>query len=136
MRVTNNVLVNNMKRNLTINIRNMEKSQMQLATGRRINRPSDDPTGIVDSLRLKTRIKENRQYQANVDDAISWLETTDSALHNLSNILNRVYELTVYGANGSLASEDRGALRGEIHRQYCLRGPLYFRRQQYHRAPL
>jgi flagellar hook-associated protein 3 FlgL len=114
MRVTNNVLVNNMKRNLTVNIRNMEKSQMQLATGRRINKPADDPTGIVDSLRLKTRLNEIRQFQANVDDALSWLETTDYALNNLGKILNRVYELTVYGANGSLAFEDRKALADEV----------------------
>jgi flagellar hook-associated protein 3 FlgL len=114
MRITNNVLINNMKRNLTINIRNMEKSQMQLATGRRINKPSDDPTGIVDSLRFKTRIKENQQFQENVKDAVSWLETTESALNNLSKILNRVYELTTYGANGSLATEDRSALADEV----------------------
>lgn len=110
MRITNNVLVNNLRRNLYTNLHNMEKYQMQLATGRRINKPSDDPTGLVDSMRIRTRLNENVQYQANIDDATAWLNTTDEALGSLTNIMNRVYELTVASANGTNTPEDR-----EIH---------------------
>lgn len=113
MRITNNVLVNNLKRNLYTNLRSLDRLQTQLSTGKRINKPSDDPTGIVDTLRLSTRIKESQQYQANVKDAISGLESTDDALNSLNNIMNRIYELTVYAANGTLSHEDRGALAEE-----------------------
>lgn len=112
MRITNNVLVNNLRRNLYTNLHNMEKYQMQLATGRRINKPSDDPTGLVDSMRIRTRLNENVQYQANIDDATAWLNTTDEALGSLTNIMNRIYELGVSAANGTNAPEDR-----EIHAQ-------------------
>lgn len=115
MRITNNVLVNNLRRNLYTNLHNMEKYQMQLATGRRINKPSDDPSGLVDSMRIRTRLNENVQYQTNIDDATAWLNTTDEALGSLTNIMNRVYELTVEAANGTNNPEDRAVHAKELN---------------------
>jgi flagellar hook-associated protein 3 FlgL len=114
MRITNNVLVNNLKNNLSRNIFNMEKIQNQLATGKRISRPSQDPTGIVESMRLASRLKENKAFQDNAREAKSWLSTTDEALDSLTVALRRAYELTVQGANGVLAPEDREAIKAEI----------------------
>ncbi len=114
MRVTNNILINNLKRNLALNIRNMEKTQNQLASGKRISKPSDDPVGIVESLRLSSRLRENQQFQENVQDAVGLLETSDTVLGSLDSALNRVYELTVYGANGSMSNGDRQALKEEV----------------------
>lgn len=114
MRITNNVMVNNLRRNLYTNLHNMEKYQMQLATGRKINKPSDDPSGLVDSMRIRTRLNENIQYQANIDDATAWLNTTDEALGSLTNIMNRVYELSVAAANGTNSPEDRKVHAQEV----------------------
>ena len=114
MRITNNVLVNNLKNNLSRNIRNMERSQNQLASGKRIGRPSEDPTGIVESMRLASRLRENRIFQENVKDASSWLTTTDEALDSLTIALRRAYELTMQGANGTLSPEDRGTICAEV----------------------
>lgn len=114
MRITNNVLVNNLKNNLSRNIRNMERTENQLATGKRISKPSEDPTGIVESLRLASRLRENRQFQENVGDASSWLSTTDEALGSLSTALTRAYELTIQGSNGTLAPDDRAAVCAEM----------------------
>ena len=114
MRITNNVLVNNLKNNLSRNIFNMEKIQNQLATGKRISRPSQDPTGIVESMRLASRLKENKAFQDNAREAKSWLSTTDEALDGLTVALRRAYELTVQAANGVLAPEDQAAVKAEI----------------------
>lgn len=114
MRITNNVLTNELRNNLSRNIRNMEITENQLATGKRISKPSDDPTGIVASLRLSSRLRENKQFQENIDNAGGWLTTTDEVLGSLTTALNRTYELTVQGANGSLADTDREALADEI----------------------
>lgn len=114
MRITNNVLVNNLKNNLSRNIRNLEQLQNQLASGRRISRPSQDPTGIVESMRLASRLNENKVFQENAKDATGWLETTDEALGSLNTALQRAYELTVQGSNGALADEDRQAVCAEI----------------------
>ena len=114
MRITNSVLVNNLRNNLSRNIRTMEKIQTQLITGRRINKPSEDPTGLVESLRLSTRLRENSMFQQNVEDAKSWLTTTDEALGSLTTALQRVYELTVEGANGTFDTEEREAICAEV----------------------
>lgn len=114
MRITNNVLLNNLKRNLAGNLRSMDYYQNQLATGKRISKPSDDPVGLVDSLRLRTRLGECRQFQANVKNAMSWLETTDDTLGSLTSVLNRTYELTVYAANGALEEQEYKALQEEV----------------------
>jgi len=114
MRVTNSMLINNLKRNLSRNIGQMEKTQNMMASGKRISKPSDDPVGIVESLRLSTRLRENAQYQENVKDAVSLLSTTDTVLGSLGSAINRAYEQTVYGANGTMTHEERQALRDEI----------------------
>lgn len=114
MRITNSVLVNNLKNNLSRNIRLLGKIQLQLETGRRISKPSIDPTGIVESLRLTTRLKENEQYRNNVEDALGWLNTTDDALGALNSVIQRIYELTVQGANGPLDVEERHSICEEV----------------------
>lgn len=114
IRVTNNMLVNDLMRNLNNNYRMMDKYQRQLATGRKINAPSDNPAGLVKSLRLRTNIVENEQYLANINEAINFMETTDSALDNITQILHRVRELTVKAANGTNDPGAHQAIADEI----------------------
>lgn len=116
MRITNNILINNLKSNMRTNIRNLEKYQRQLASGQRINKPSDDPVGLVSVLRLSSRLRDNEQYKANVNDAMSWLTATESSLSVLTENVNRVHELTVYGATGTLTYDDRKALSAEVRK--------------------
>lgn len=114
MRMTNNIMINNLKHNISRNMYKLSTLDTMLSTGKRINKPSDDPTGIVDSLRLSSRLRETTQYQANVADAKSWLESTDSTLGSLNSVLNRAYELTVKAANGTLSLEDRNTIKEEL----------------------
>lgn len=108
IRVTNNMLINDLARNLNTNMRQMELYQKQLQTGRTINRPSDNPAGLVKSLRLRTNLTEGEQYLNNISEAISFMETTDAALDNIGQIMHRVRELTVKAAN--TGTNDQGAL--------------------------
>lgn len=123
IRITNNMLVNDLKRNLNSNMRNMDIYQRQLSTGRKINQPSDNPAGLVKSLRLRTNLTEIEQYTANIDEALNFMETTDAALDNINQILQRVRELTVKAGNGT---NDAGALEaiaseiGELKEQLKL----------------
>ncbi|NLB89274.1 MAG: flagellar hook-associated protein FlgL [Syntrophomonadaceae bacterium] len=109
IRVTNNMLVNDLRRNLNTNMRYMDIYQRQLATGRKINLPSDNPAGLVKSLRLRTNLTEGAQYINNIGEAINFMETTDSALNNIGQIIHRVRELTVKASN--TAVNDSGALQ-------------------------
>jgi len=114
IRITNNMLVNDLKRNLNNNMINFDKYQRQLATGRKINLPSDNPAGLVKSLRLRTNLVEGEQYLANINEGINFMETTDAALNNLNSILQRVRELAVNAANGTNDDSARRAIADEI----------------------
>lgn len=114
MRVTNGMLIANFMRDLNTNLRNLAKYQHQLASGRKISRPSDDPVAIVHSLRLRSDLGDIGQFLKNVDHALSWLNLTDTALSQAGDILQRARELAVYGANGTLPQESRNALAEEV----------------------
>jgi len=92
----------------------MDKLNTQLATGTRINTPSDDPAGLVTSLRLRTKLHQNEQYKKNVSDALSWMEIADSALNNYNSVLQRVRELTVEAANGTNEPSSLKAIADEL----------------------
>ncbi|WP_418791023.1 flagellar hook-associated protein FlgL [Phosphitispora sp. TUW77] len=114
MRVTQGMLAGNFLNNLNANYRNMNRIQEQLSTGKKINRPSDDPIGVATSLRLYTGLTETEKYKSNVDAATAWLDTTDTALGQAGDVLNRVRELTIAGASDSLSQSARYALAAEI----------------------
>ncbi|MEN6348139.1 MAG: flagellar hook-associated protein FlgL [Syntrophomonas sp.] len=101
IRITNNMMANTLTRNMNTNLKNMNELQNQIATGRKINKPSDDPGGLVRSLRLRSDITANEQYLANISDSLSYMDTTESAMDNLTSVMNRVRELTVQAANGT-----------------------------------
>jgi flagellar hook-associated protein 3 FlgL len=108
------MMINNMLRNMSANLNRLDKYQSQLATGRKIRVPSDDPVGASRSLRARTDLARNQQYAKNVDDAMSWLDMTESSLTELNSVLQRAKEITVQGANGSLADEDRQKVAQEL----------------------
>lgn len=100
-RVTQSMMNTQMMRNLNNNMVKMDNLQNQLATGRKINKPSDDPVGISFSMRYRSEYSANTQYQSNVDASLSWLEYTDTMLSQAGDVLHRVRELAVQGSNGT-----------------------------------
>lgn len=107
MRITNKVLSNNMLRNMYQTMRGMDKYQQMLTTNKKINRPSDNPSGNITSLRMRTKLTQNEQFKENVTAAKSWLETTEDSLIAMGEIMAQGRELAIKGANGS---NDEGAL--------------------------
>lgn len=107
MRITNKVLSNNMLKNMYQTMGGMEKYQQMLTTGRKINRPSDDPAGNITSLRMRTKLAQNEQFKSNATTTQSWLEKTEDALISVGEIMQRTRELAIKGAN---STNDEGAL--------------------------
>jgi len=114
MRITNNMLINNMMGYVSNNLTRMQRYQSQLATGKKISVPSDDPVVAARSLRLRTDVAELEQFKKNVDDATSWVELTESTLSEMTNIYQRLSELAVDGANGSKTPEDMQKIKTEV----------------------
>jgi flagellar hook-associated protein 3 FlgL len=101
LRVTPGMMHTQLTRNLNRTLTEMAKLQEQMTTGRKINRASDDPVGITYSLRYRSELSGNVQYQKNIDMALSWLDFNDTVLQQAQDVLKRLKELSVQGANGT-----------------------------------
>lgn len=113
MRITNNMLINNMLANLNTNLTRMNKYQNQLATGKKITLPSDDPIVASRALKLRTDVAEIDQYLRNVDDATSWMEITESTLAQIGDVMQRLREITVQGSTGTTTPDDLDKIKKE-----------------------
>jgi flagellar hook-associated protein 3 len=67
----------------------------QMSDGKRIHRPSDDPVRVIRSLQYRSAIKQNEQFVTNVKDAQSWMEMTDKATGDLSEIVSQAKSIVV-----------------------------------------
>ena len=101
MRITNNMMTNNFLSSLNKSLQRESNLQEQLADGKAIHRPSDDPIKTVRSLRYNTSLALNDQYTQNAQDAQSWMTTTDSAMSDLSSIMISIKEKIVQASDGS-----------------------------------
>lgn len=90
------------------------KTQNQLGTGRRILTPSDDPSGAARALDMDKAVKSTDQFQRNNEQAELRLRQEDSTLDQVSNVVNRIRELTVQGSNGTQSQSDRQAIAAEL----------------------
>lgn len=113
-RITQSMLNTQLLRNLNNNLNRMDNLQNQLATGKRINKPSDDPVGISFSMRYRSELSSNDQYQKNVDSVTSWLDYTDTTLNQAGSVLQRARELAVQGATGTNSDDSYKAMEIEV----------------------
>ena len=99
---------------LAKNDRAMTQSMERLATGRRINSASDDAAGLAIASKMTSQVRGLNQAVRNGNDAISMLQTVDGAAIEITNMLQRMRELTVQGGTGTLSSTDLVALNTEF----------------------
>lgn len=90
------------------------ETQQQLASGRRIQSPADDPTGSTRALDLTRAIESTRQFNRNADMATSRLGQEETALATVTGNLQRVRELTIQAANASQTDATRANIAAEI----------------------
>lgn len=115
MRVTNRMMASNIISNINANSSRIRDYQNQMSSAKRINRPSDDPVGTARLLNTKAAIKEQEQYGANIENAISWLDNADSTLDSATSILQRCRELAVAGSTATTTEEGRVAMANEVN---------------------
>ncbi len=114
MRITNNMIIANMVRNISNNQARENKYQTQLSTGKKISVPSDDPVVAARALKLRTDVSKIEQYKKNISDAQSWLSATDEALASIGKVLQTAREKMVQAANGTNTVEETQAIGDEI----------------------
>jgi flagellar hook-associated protein 3 FlgL len=100
---------------LQSNLSRMSRLQTELSSGKAFTRPSEDPAGTVDAMRIRAEQRANAQYARNAADGVGWLSAIDNALTTSTALLRRARDLTVEGANtGALGAASREALAAEL----------------------
>lgn len=117
MRVTNQMLSNNFMRDVNTNLENMSKLQTQMTTGKEIQKPSDDPYKVSRVLQINSDISSNVQYSQNIKDTTNWLDTTDTALGQVGDVLTRVNELLVSSGDAAYGTDEKQAIKNEINQK-------------------
>ena len=113
-RINTNIDAFGAQRNMAINAMNYSKSVEKLSSGLRINRAGDDSAGLSISEKLRGQIKGLAQAGRNAQDGISLIQTAEGALNETHSILQRMRELSVQAANGTLTSTDQTAISTEM----------------------
>jgi flagellin len=115
--INTNVASLNAQRNLNTSQSALSISLQRLSSGLRINSAKDDAAGLAIAERFTTQIRGLNQASRNANDGISLSQTSESALGELTNNLQRIRELAVQSANASNSSSDRAALDQEVQQR-------------------
>lgn len=100
--------------NLQGTYRTLSSLQEQISSGQRVNRPSDDPLAAAQARLRQVDLDQIAASKKSAESATTWLSTTETALGNLSDILQRARELTVQGANSTYNQNQRDAIASEL----------------------
>ena len=115
--INTNVMSLNAQRNLSTSGSQLATSLQRLSSGLRINSAKDDAAGLAISDRITTQIRGLNQAARNANDGISLAQTTEGALQEVTNNLQRIRELAVQSANATNSASDRAALDQEVQQR-------------------
>lgn len=114
-RVSNQQLIGNYLSDLAKVQLGIARLLRQSSTGRAYDRPSDDPSAVAVGLDLHSALKYLYQYDRNVDDGLSRVQYTETAISEVDAQLQRARELTVQASNSYLTRSDRRAIAEEMN---------------------
>ena len=114
LRINTNIAALNANRQLNRTTGRLNKSLERLSSGLRINRAADDAAGLAIAEGLGARVRGLRVAQRNAQDGISLVQTAEGALSETTNILQRMRELAVQAASGTLSTANRSSIQDEV----------------------
>ncbi len=114
MRITNLMMNNNMRSNINRNLTQLDKLYSQMASGKKIQVPSDNPIIAGRSLKFRTNVSETEQFKDNVSQGISWSNATEDGFKTIYDIMEQIRTLTEQGANGVNSIDDKKKIMADI----------------------
>ncbi|WP_342758471.1 flagellin [Kineothrix sedimenti] len=115
MVVQHNLTAMNASRNLGITTSAQAKQTEKLSSGYRINRAADDAAGLSISEKMRRQIRGLTQASTNAQDGISMVQTAEGALNEVTDMLQRMNELTVKASNGTYTTTQKAYVSDEIN---------------------
>ena len=114
MRVTNSMISDRVVFNIQRSLSRFLDLQTQQSSGRRINKPSDDPSGTLRDLNYRTELAKIEQYQSNISQAMNWTATYDQVLSDTKNFVSEAKEIAVSMSNDTYDDVARAASASQI----------------------
>ena len=116
MRINYNVSASIANKNLLGIESNLSQSMERLSSGLKINHAKDNPAGLAMSKRMNAQIEGLSVANQNASDGVSIIEIADGAMTEISEMLQRINELSVKAANGIMTDDDRATVQDEVKR--------------------
>lgn len=114
MRINYNVSAMLSNNALSNNDNKLAKSLERLSSGLKINHAKDNPAGLAMAKRMNAQIRGVSVANQNASDGVSVIETADGALTEVADMLQRINELTIKSATGTMTDEDRQTIQNEV----------------------
>ena len=114
LRINTNIPAINTTRQINRTTSRLTKSFQRLSSGLRINTAADDAAGLAIAEGFRSQVLGNRVAQRNSQDGISLVQTAEGVLSETTNILQRIRELAVQSASGTISDTNRAALQSEV----------------------
>ncbi|SDW83777.1 flagellin [Paenibacillus sp. PDC88] len=114
MIINHNIPAVNTHRNMGLNNTAASKNMEKLSSGLRINRAADDAAGLSISESMRGQIRGLEQSQRNAQDGISFVQTAEGAMNEVSSMLTRMKELNVQKDSGTYSTEDKANIDQEL----------------------
>ncbi len=114
-RITQQMMVSRVLRNLSLQNRRILGLQEQMSTGQTVNRPSDNPMAARRAVDAQSVLAQNRQYITNISSISPYLTETETAITTVENFRQRAYELTLQGLSGTNGQTQRNQIALEIN---------------------
>ncbi|MEA4831969.1 Flagellin [bioreactor metagenome] len=114
MRINHNISAMNTYRQYNVNTANANGSMEKLSSGYRINRAADDAAGLSISEKMRSQIRGLTQATRNAEDGVSFIQTAEGALNEVSDMLVRLKELAVQVKNGTYSADDKNNIGAEM----------------------
>ncbi len=115
MRVTFTQINDMVQRNISNNYSKLANLQEQLSTGRRLNRPSDDPVDMKNNLNYKAEIAQNDQFKRNIEDGSAWISMTMVSMQDMNTLVQDLRVSAEKGSNDTLTANDRQYIAQEVN---------------------
>jgi flagellar hook-associated protein 3 FlgL len=114
MRVSDVMIREWILRNMNSARHKLQIAQTQIASGKRVLKPSDDPIAVSKSMNVRALLRDNVQFQRNIDDALGWIESTELAANGLSEIITELMEIAIDGATDTKSANERANLAEQV----------------------
>jgi len=114
MIINHNMSAANANRNLGVRGEEVAKNMEKLSSGLRINKAGDDASGLAVSEKLRSQVRGLNQANKNIQNGISFIQTSEGYLQETQDILHRIRELAVQSSNGIYSNEDRMQIQVEV----------------------